>query len=399
MAESHPVGFHWPVAAKQRGAVLTHVDPRFTRTSAVADLFVKIRSGTDIAFLGGIIRYFLESGQYFKEYVQHYANAATIINSEFQAPTPDGLFAGFDPKTGHYDLLPAAWDYAFETGPDGTPGAARVDVTLQDPQWVFQVLKRHFARYTPEAVARVCGCRAEELVQVAELFCRNSGRERTGSIAYSLGWTQHSTGPRMIRASAIVQLLLGNIGRPGGGIQALRGHACIHGSTNIPVLLDMLPGYLPQPHSFAGHATLADYLANGRNYATHRGSSTDGMWRDDVKRGAWADLAKFTVSLLKAWYGAAATPEDEFGYQWLPRIDDTSSEMSFFARMDEGDVKGLFVMGQTRLQEVQMPNCIVRPCGGSTGWLSLTCSKRKQPTSGMQIQSEEIPSPSRRRSS
>ena len=150
----------------------------------------------------------------------------------------------------------------------------------------------------------------------------------------------------MIRASAIIQLLLGNIGRPGGGIQALRGHACIQGSTDIPVLFDMLPGYLPQPRSFAGHATLADYLANGKNYVSHRGSSTDGMWRDDVVRGTWADLPKFTVSLLKAWYGAAATPENEFGYQWLPRVDDNSSEMSFFARMDEGDVKGLFVMGQ-----------------------------------------------------
>jgi formate dehydrogenase major subunit len=346
MAESHPVGFHWPVAAKHRGAVLIHVDPRFTRTSAVADLFVKIRSGTDIAFLGGIIRYILESGQYFKEYVQHYTNAATIISGEYQAPASDGLFAGFNPETGQYDLLPGAWDYVFEPGPGGTRGAPRVDHTWQDPQCVFQILKRHYAHYTPEAVSRVCGCRPQELLQVAELLCRNSGRERTTSIAYSLGWTQHSTGPQMIRASAIIQLLLGNIGRPGGGIQALRGHACIQGSTDIPVLFDMLPGYLPQPHTFAGHATLADYLANGKGYPFHRGTSTDGMWHDDVVRGAWADLPKFTVSLLKAWYGAAATPENEFGYQWLPRVDDNSSEMSFFARMDEGEVKGLFVMGQ-----------------------------------------------------
>jgi formate dehydrogenase major subunit len=150
----------------------------------------------------------------------------------------------------------------------------------------------------------------------------------------------------MIRASAIIQLLLGNIGRPGGGIQALRGHACIQGSTDIPVLYDMLPGYLPQPHATAGHATLADYRANGKKYGGHRGGGTDGMWHDDVVRGGWADLPKFTVSLLKAWYGAAATPENEFGYQWLPRVDENASEMSFFARMDEGDVKGLFVMGQ-----------------------------------------------------
>jgi formate dehydrogenase major subunit len=195
MAESHPVGFHWPVAAQHRGAVLIHVDPRFSRTSAVAELFVKIRSGTDIAFLGGLIRYILESGQYFKEYVQHYTNAAVLINGEFQAPALDGLFPGFNPKTGQYDLLPHAWDYACEPGPGGARGATRVDPTLQDSQCVFQILKRHYACYTPEAVSQVCGFRPEELLQVAELLCRNSGRERTVSIAYSLGWTQHSTRP------------------------------------------------------------------------------------------------------------------------------------------------------------------------------------------------------------
>jgi formate dehydrogenase major subunit len=345
MAESHPVGFHWPVAAQQKGAVLIHVDPRFTRTSAVADLFVKIRTGTDIAFLGGIIRYILESGQYFKQYAQHYTNAATIINGEFQAPVADGLFAGFNPATGQYDLLPDAWDYARESGPDGSLGAPRVDLTLQDPQCVFQILKRHYARYTPRAVSQVCGCRPEELLRVAELLCRNSGRERTSSIAYSLGWTQHSTGPQIIRAAAIIQLLLGNIGRPGGGIHALRGHACIQGSTDIPVLFDMLPGYLVQPRTLPGHATLAEYLANGKSYVSQRGGS-DGMWHDDAVRGTWADMPKFTVSLLKAWYGAGATPHNEFGYQWLPRIDDNSSAMSFFSRMDAGEIKGLFVMGQ-----------------------------------------------------
>ncbi len=196
MAESHPVGFHWPVAAQHRGAVLIHVDPRFTRTSAVADLFVKIRSGTDIAFLGGIIRYILESERYFKEYVLHYTNAATIINAEFQAPAPDGLFAGFNPETAKYDRLPDSWDYAFEPGPDGTRGAARVDPTLQDAQCVFKILKRHYARYTPEAVSRVCGCRPDDLLRVAELLCRNSGRERTAQSPIRWGGLSIRRAPR-----------------------------------------------------------------------------------------------------------------------------------------------------------------------------------------------------------
>ena len=346
MAESHPVGFNWPVAAQHRGAVLIHVDPRFTRTAALADLFVKIRSGTDIAFLGGIIRYILENERYFKDYVLPYTNAATIISDEFEANVADGLFAGFNPATNRYDFLPGAWEYACDRLPDGTRGPPRTDPSLQHPLCILQIIKRHFAGYTPEAVAKVCGCRPEEMLKVAELLCRNSGRERTSAIAYSLGWTQHSTGPQMIRGAAIIQLLLGNIGRPGGGILALRGHACIQGSTDIPVLFDMLPGYLPQPRTLPGHATLQEYLANGKNYAASRGNGPEGMWHDDALRGAWADMPKFMVSLLKAWYGAAATPENEFGYQWLPRVDEDSSEMSFFLKMHEGHVKGMFLMGQ-----------------------------------------------------
>jgi len=214
------------------------------------------------------------------------------------------------------------------------------------------------------------------LLQVAELLCRNSGRERTGSIAYSLGWTQHSTGPQMIRASAIIQLLLGNLGRPGGGIQALRGHACIQDRRTFRCCSicyrAICRNHTPSP------ATPRWRLSGPWGKLRFpSGQQHDAMWHDDVVRGAWADLPKFTVSLLKAWYGAAATPENEFGYQWLPRVDDNSSDMSFFARMDEGDVKGLFVMGQTRPREGRMASCIVRPCGGSTGSLSLIYSKPK----------------------
>jgi formate dehydrogenase major subunit len=346
MAESHPVGFHWPVLAQQRGAVVIHVDPRYTRTSAVADVFVKIRAGTDIAFLGGIIRYILEGERYFKDYVVHYTNAATLIADEYRGDEETGLFAGFDLATGSYDLTPGAWEYACERRPDGTRGQPRTDPSLQDPMCVLQILRRHYARYTPEAVSRVCGCRPDDVVRVAELLCRNSGRERTAAVAYALGWTQHSTGAQMIRAGTIVQLLLGNVGRPGGGVLALRGHACIQGSTDIPVLFDMLPGYLPQPRAVHGHASLAQYLANGKSYLSRRGDVPDGLWKEDAVRGAWSDLPKFAVSLLKAWYGDAATPENDFGYAWLPRLDEDLSEMSYFVKMHQGRIRGTFILGQ-----------------------------------------------------
>ena len=346
MAESHPVGFHWPVVAQQRGAVLMHVDPRYTRTSAVADVFVKIRAGTDIAFLGGIVRYILEGERYFKEYVVHYTNAATLVADEYRHEEEAGLFTGFNPATGSYDLAPGAWEYVSELRPDGARGLPRTDPTLQDPMCVLQILKRHYARYTPQAVSRVCGCRPEDVVKVAELLSRNSGRERTSAIAYALGWTQHSTGAQMIRASAIIQLLLGNVGRPGGGVLALRGHACIQGATDIPVLFDMLPGYLPQPRAVPGHATLAQYLANGKSYLTRRGDVPNGLWKEDVVRGAWSDMPKFTISLLKAWYGEAATKDNDYRYEWLPKIDEDLSEMSYFVKMHQGHIRGTFLMGQ-----------------------------------------------------
>jgi formate dehydrogenase major subunit len=326
MAESHPVGFHWPVQAQQRGAVLIHGDPRYTRTSAVADVFVKIRAGTDIAFLCGIIHYILEHERYFNEYVVPYTNAATLIADEYRHKDDGGLFAGFNPMTGSYDLIPGAWEYACEARTDGARGLPHTDPTLRNPACVLQILKRHYARYTPQAVSRVCGCRPEDVIKVAELLCRNSGRDRTSAIAYALGWTQHSTGSQMIRAAAIIQLLLGNVGRPGGGVLALRGHACIQGATDIPVLFDMLPGYLPQPRAVPGHATLAQYLANGKSYLARRGDVPNGLWQEDVVRGAWSDMPKFAISLLKAWYGEAATRENDYRYTWVPKIDEDLSD-------------------------------------------------------------------------
>jgi formate dehydrogenase major subunit len=344
MAEAHPVGFRWPIEAQQRGALLIHVDPRYTRTSAAADVHVAIRPGSDLAFLGGIVRYILEHERHFAEYVAHYTNAATLLTPEYSFDEERGLFAGYNPATHRYDLLPHAWEYAMEPGPDGEL-RPRTDPTLQDPLCVFQVLKRHFARYTPEAVADICGCRPDDVVKVAELLCRNSGRERTSAIAYALGWTQHGTGVQIIRTAAIVQLLLGNIGRPGGGIIALRGHANVQGATDIPTLFNNLPNYLPMPHAVPAQATLAAYLAGGHSSGASRGAS-DGLWKMETTHGAWAGLSRYIVSLLKAWYGDAATAANEFGYQWIPKLDDDESEQSYILKMHRGEVKGFMLFGQ-----------------------------------------------------
>ena len=272
MAEAHPVGFQWVTEAKARGARVIHVDPRFTRTSAVADRHIAIRVGSDVVLLGGLINYVLTHDRWFKEYVVAYTNAATLVSPEFR-DTEDlgGLFSGFDPRTGKYD--PSTWAYDTEdgdgpstsgptsaddpehhtgepmegTGPAPTAGHSPRDETLQHPRTVFQVLKRHFSRYTPEMVEQMCGISVAEFEYLATSIADNSGRERTTCFGYATGWTQHTLGAQFIRTAAILQLLLGNVGRPGSGIMALRGHASIQGSTDIPTLFNLLPGYLPMP--------------------------------------------------------------------------------------------------------------------------------------------------------
>ena len=317
MAENHPVGFRWPMKAREKGATIIHVDPRFTRTSAAANLYVPIRSGSDIAFLGGLINYVLTHDKWFKEYVLAYTNASTIVRDDYvDAEDNGGLFSGYDPQSGSYDN--ASWAYA---GPR--------DETLQDSRCVFQILRRHYARYSPEMVERVCGSPKELFLQVAEVLAANSGRERTSAIAYAVGWTQQSYGAQIIRAAAILQLLLGNIGRPGGGIMALRGHASIQGSTDVPTLFDLLPGYLPHPAVARGDDTLEQY-----------------MRESGVRGGYWSNLPKFMVSLLKAWYGDAATKANEYGYQWIPKLTGDHSHISTSAAMADGKVKGFIVFGQ-----------------------------------------------------
>src|SRR5215467_4049687 len=316
MAECHPVGFQWVMEAKLKGATVIHVDPRFTRTSANASFHVPIRPGTDIAFLGGIVNHVLQNGRDFREYVVAYTNAAALVSQDFRDTEDlDGLFSGWDPDQRAYDTR--SWRLSDER-----------DETLQDPRCVYQVLKRHFSRYTPEMVARVCGVPPDRFLRVAEALCDNSGRERTSAVVYSVGWTQHTVGVQNVRAAGILQLLLGNVGRPGGGIMALRGHASIQGSTDIPTLYNLLPGYLPMPHAVQ-HPDLAAFTRSA-----------------DPPAGWWGRTGAFVVSLLKAWFGDAATPENDFGFGLLPRIDGDHSTYPTVLGMLDGRVGGFFVLGE-----------------------------------------------------
>jgi len=360
MAECHPVAFRWPMQAKAKGAKLIHVDPRFTRTSAMADIHAPIRAGSDVAFLGGVINHVLQSERwntdpFFKEFVVNYTNAATIIGDEFQ-DTEDlaGVFSGLmqytpgikewplDGFVGQYD--PRTWQYAGAAAGRPSPPAGppfdplvrsllaplpRRDETLQHPRSVFQIVRRHFSRYTPEMVERVTGCPQATFLKVAETILANSGPDRTTSFAYAVAWTQHTNGPQTIGCCALLQLLLGNVGRPGAGVMALRGHASIQGSTDMPTLYHSIHGYMNHPSALKAHGSLRDWLLT-----------------ETPPRGYMANTPKFMVSYLKSMYGAAATPGNDFGYDWHPKIVGDHSHMAMFVAMNEGRVKGMLCVGQ-----------------------------------------------------
>ena len=399
MAECHPVGFQWVMEAKARGAKVIHIDPRFTRTSAVSDMHIPLRAGSDIALLGGVVNYILSTGKYFEEYVKAFTNAAVILRDDFvDVDDLDGVFSGYDPETGTYDT--ETWSYAGNDGVtsagageeeeihhssgDDSPGqgsahsgsdtqiadggkgggadrtstsdspdeqsltdrgaghemgghgasmdisGTRRDETLQDPQCVFQVLKRHYARYTPEMVEQVTGVPPEQFLALCEAVTANSGRERTTCWVYSVGWTHHTVGAQYIRGSAIIQLLLGNMGRPGGGILALRGHASIQGSTDIPTLFNLLPGYLPMP-KVGEHANLHDYVATI--------ASPD-------QKGFWTAADAYTVSLLKAYWGEAATAENDYCFDYLPKLTGDHGTYQTVMDMIDDKIDGYFVLGQ-----------------------------------------------------
>ena len=391
MAENHPVAFRWPMKAKvEHGAKIIHVDPRFTRTSSVADIYAPVRAGSDIAFLGGVINYVLNSEKwnqdpFFKTFIVHYTNAATIIDEDFKDTEElDGVFSGLLQSTGGVDEWPfngfinrydgATWQYAgtkageqgraastaqsgeaiVSSGPEGikppeTPTAGKApagppfdslvasllkppvqrDETLQDPRCVFQIVKTHFARYTPEIVEKTTGCPKETFLKVAETILASSGADKTTAFAYAVAWTQHTYGVQIIGACALLQLLLGNIGRPGAGVMALRGHASIQGSTDVPTLYHSIQGYMAAPTALKTHDTLQDYLA-----------------AETLPTGYWANMPKFVVSYLKSLYGDAATKENQFGWDWHPKILGDHSHMAMFVAMNAGKVKGMFCVGQ-----------------------------------------------------
>jgi len=352
MAENHPVGFQWVMEARERGAKVIHIDPRFTRTSAMATKWIGVRAGADIAFLGGIVNYILQNDLYFEEYVKHYTNAPVIIEEAFaDTEDLDGLFSGWDDEKKKYDT--SSWGYegmsthgaagnreqgfvtkGHQSGHGGAGGGLShgeppsEDPELTHPRCVFQLLKRHYQRYTPEFVAEACGCSVEDFVYVCEALAENSGRERTAAFVYSVGWTQHTVGVQYIRAAAIIQQLLGNMGRPGGGIVALRGHASIQGSTDIPTLYDILPGYLPMPH--------AEYYGGFDNFVQANTSPS----------GWWGHFAAYWVSLMKAYFGEHATKDNEWLFRQLPRVDDDNSVYWTLQQMLEGKVKGYVVAGE-----------------------------------------------------
>jgi len=360
MAECHPVGFQWVMEAKARGAKIIHVDPRFTRTSAVSDLHVPLRAGSDIAFLGGLVNYVLTHGLDFRDYLVAFTNAGAILREDFRDTEDlDGLFSGYDADKRKYD--PTTWQYegadvvaasgkrdqeyserAGQTAGEsesakgqshGSGGPSigaqpKMDPTLQHPRCVYQVLKRHFARYTPQMVSEVCGVPEGQFLEVAKAITENSGRERTTAFVYAVGWTQHTVGVQYIRTAAILQTLLGNMGRPGGGIMALRGHASIQGSTDIPTLFNILPGYIPMPHAHADE-TLDKFVE-----------------ADAGSKGYWGNMPAYTVSLLKAWWGDAATASNDFCFDYLPRLTGDHGTYNTVMRQIDHGGGGYFVVGE-----------------------------------------------------
>ncbi|HEV3119893.1 MAG TPA: molybdopterin-dependent oxidoreductase, partial [Gemmataceae bacterium] len=363
--------FRWVMQARTRPTnpcTLIHADPRFTRTSAMANIYAPLRAGSDIVFLGALIQYVLqhhepifrkeaaqlsERERFFHDYLVHYTNAATLVSQDFkdtEEGNAAGIFSGLDVDKRVYDVK--KWRYETEPKDEkqqaasGTPGqgqphtfSAQVgklvgprpkeDTKLQNPRCVFQILRNHYQRYTPELVEQVCGTPPETFLKVAETLLNNAGPDRTGAICYAVGWTQHTTGVQMIRAASVLQALLGNIGRPGGGILALRGHATIQGSTDIATLYNLLPGYLNAPTALKKHDTLADYI--------------------DVETSAtsyWSNFPKFIVSQLKAWFGDAATAANDYAYDFLPKNTGDHSHLPMFVAMSEGSINGFFAMGQ-----------------------------------------------------
>jgi formate dehydrogenase major subunit len=351
-AENHPCGFKWAIEAKRnRNAKMIVVDPRFTRTAATADMFVQIRAGADIAFLGGMINYAIANNRIAKDYLVHYTNASFIIKEGFKLPE-DGLYSGFDPATKTYDQ--STWNYEGNGGGSGNSSGMKLgtqvtapvplpadvthDPTLQNPRCVFQLLRQQYSRYTPEVVERITGIPRDQFLKAADLFTsirKDGDMKKATTIVYAVGWTQHTFGTQIIRTAAIIQLLMGNVGRAGGGVNALRGHSNIQGATDMAGIFDNLPGCLKVPKPV--DADLAAYLK--RITPT---SSKPTEWQSF---NYWSNTPKFVVSFLKSLYGDAATTENDFAFDYLPKVDRNYSWTQIWDSMYRGTVKGMFAFG------------------------------------------------------
>jgi formate dehydrogenase major subunit len=328
-AEAHPVGFQWFMRAKlERGAKIIHADPHFSRTSAVADIFLPIRTGTDAAYFGGLINYVLQNNLYHDEYVRNYTNAAFIIKDGYNFS--DGLFSGYDPEKRSYNI--STW--AYETDASGS-GFAGLDPALKHPRSVFQLMKQHYSRYTPEMVSSITGIPTKDFLRVAQLVGNMGKPDKVMTIVYAVGLTQHTTGTQLIRGGSVLQLLLGNIGRPGGGMNAERGHANIQGNTDHAISWELLPGYLriPQP----AHSSLDAHVADVAVKKTHPRS-----WNF-----FGTNYKKFMVSLLKGWYGDAATKDNDFAFHYLPKPATNASWMTIYDQALKGKMEGVMLSGMT----------------------------------------------------
>ena len=349
-AENHPCGFKWAMEAKKvRNAKLIVIDPRFTRTAAVSDLFIQIRAGSDIAFLGGLINYAIQNNRIAKDYITNYTNASFIVKDGFKLPE-DGLYSGFDPATQVYDK--STWNYEEAGGghtppalskdgkpvPPSLPQLVNYDLTLQNPRCVFQLLSKHYSRYTPEMVERITGIKKEDFLKAADMFTsirKNGDMTKVGTVIYAVGLTQHSYGSQMIRTAAVLQLVLGNIGRAGGGMDALRGHSNIQGATDMAGIFDNLPGYLKVP--IPADDNLKTYL--------DRVTPTASKPKEWDSFNYWSNTPKFAVSFLKAMYGDAAKKENDFCFNFLPKVNRRYSFADIWNDMYLGKVKGLFAIG------------------------------------------------------
>jgi formate dehydrogenase major subunit len=342
-AENHPCGFKWALEARRlRNARMIVVDPRFTRTAATADLHVPIRAGSDIAFVGGLIRYVIENDLYAHEYVLNYTNASFLVDKDFQC-ADEGVFSGFDAAKSTYDRT--TWNYQAKTGATEAghlPANVAVDPTLQDPHCVFQLLRRQYSRYTPEMVERITGVPQAKFKQVAEEFAgirRNGDMTKTGTVIYSLGWTHHSTGSQIIRSGAILQLLLGNMGRPGGGVNALRGHGNVQGATDLAISWDNLPGYLKPPA--AGDGSFDAWMKR-----VTPAPSKPSEWQS---MNYQANTPRFVVSLQKALWGRAATKENGWAYDYVSKRQDGRGWWALAQEALAGKVQGAFCFGMNVL--------------------------------------------------